>query len=205
MGTPSDYSGAETRFAQNAFYSKVFRQLRAIASRLLLKERAGHTLQPTALVSEAFLKLRRLPVGILDQEHFFRIAADAMQQVLIESARAKFACKRIPPSLVFELIREGPANQPNRELRLAAKLVFERLRAIDPNAAESVWLRSVEGLTLQEVSRFQGRPVWRVRADHDFGLRWMSDQLTRHAGASNSASSSDHSLTSLGRRDGSGA
>src|SRR5436309_14830593 len=70
--------------ARNAVYKLAFHRLRVIASALLRRERAGHTLQPTALVSELFLKLRRLETRILNEDHFFRISARAMRQVLID-------------------------------------------------------------------------------------------------------------------------
>lgn len=191
--------------AENAFYKMAFGRLRSIASALLKKERPGHTLQPTALVCESFLKLRRLETRILGEDHFFRIAAGAMHQVLIDSARAKAANKRIPPQLISELLPGSDRTHFDPELRLTLKTILKRLREIDRRAAETVWLRSVEGLTIEEVSRSQGREVWRVRADYDFGLRWMADQLGRHAGSSSAATSSAHAPTSLGRRCGSAA
>lgn len=182
----------------------IFYRLRGIASALLKKERAGHTLQPTALVSELFFKPRGLETRILGEEHLFRIAAGAMQQVLIDSARAKAAGKRIPPRLVSELLPglDGTGGDP--ELRVTLKIALARLRVIDRRAAETVWLRSVEGLTIEEVSRSQRRETWRVRADYDFGLRWLADHLTRRTGSKSAATSSAHAPTSLGRRRGSG-
>jgi RNA polymerase sigma factor (TIGR02999 family) len=191
--------------AENAFYKIAFYRLRAIASALLKKERAGHTLQPTALVSELFLKLRGLEMQILGEEHFFRVAAGAMQQVLIDSARAKAALKRIPPQLVSELLPDLDGTYADPELRLTLKISLERLRCIDRTAAETVWLRSVEGQTIEEVSRSQRRETWRVRADYDFGILWLADQLTRHVGSKSAAISSAHNPTSLGRRCGSAA
>jgi RNA polymerase sigma factor (TIGR02999 family) len=190
--------------AENTFYKLAFYRLRGIASALLKKERAGHTLQPTALVSELFFKLRGLETRILGEEHLFRIAAGAMQQVLIDSARAKAAGKRIPPRLVSELLPglDGTGGDP--ELRVTLKIALARLRVIDRRAAETVWLRSVEGLTIEEVSRSQRRETWRVRADYDFGLRWLADHLPRRTGSKSAATSSAHAPTSLGRRRGSG-
>jgi hypothetical protein len=127
-----------------------------------------------------------------------------MQQVLIDSARAKAAGKRIPPRLVSELLPglDGTGGDP--ELRVTLKIALARLRVIDRRAAETVWLRSVEGLTIEEVSRSQRRETWRVRADYDFGLRWLADHLTRRTGSKSAATSSAHAPTSLGRRRGSG-
>jgi RNA polymerase sigma factor (TIGR02999 family) len=191
------------RFAQNAFYGLTFRRLRSIAMMLLQKERAGHTLQATALVSELFLKLRGLGTRILGEEHFFRVAARAMQQVLIDSARAKFARKRIPPELISEFLTYSNPARIDPELWLTVKIILERLRHIDPAAAEIVWLRCVEGLTIEEVSQSKGREFWRVRADYEYGLRWMAKQLERQGGSKSSATASAQGPTSAGLRCGS--
>jgi RNA polymerase sigma factor (TIGR02999 family) len=191
------------RFAQNAFYGMTFRRLRSIALMLLQKERAGHTLQATALVSEVFLKLRGLGTQILGEEHFFRVAARAMQQVLIDSARAKFARKRIPPELISEFLAQANPDRTDPELCLTVKIILEQLRHIDPAAADIVWLRCVEGLTIEEVSQSQGREFWRVRADYEYGLRWMAKQLKRQGRSRSAATASAQCPTSGGLRCGS--
>ena len=191
--------------AQNALYGMTFRRLRSIALALLRKERAGHTLQPTALVSESFLKLRCVGTRILGEEHFFRVAQRAMQQVLIDSARSKSAQKRIPPELLSEFLTGSNPPRADPELCLAVRTVLERLRQIDPAAAETVWLRSVEGLTIEEVSRKQGREFWRVRADYEYGIKWMAAQLDGQCRSRSAATASTSSATSLGRRCGSAA
>src|SRR5262249_11588103 len=150
-----------------------------------------------------FLKLRSLKMQVTGEEHFFRIAAGAMHQVLIDSARAKTAQKRIPPQFVCELLTGFDGTDADPELRLTLKISLERLRGIDRMAAKTVWLRCVEGLTLEEVSRCQRREIWRVRADFDFGRRWLADQLTRHMASRSAATSSAHKPTSLGRDCGS--
>ena len=163
--------------AENAGYRIAVCRLRLIASSLLRRETAAQTLQPTALVSELFLKLRRLESRILSEDHFFHVSARAMRQVLVDHARARRAQKKIPPELIAELLPDTALTGADTELRLTVKTVFESLRDIDPKAAETVWLRSVEGMTIDEVSRSQQRRFWDVRADYDFGLRWMADQL----------------------------
>src|SRR6267378_5309877 len=85
--------------ARDAVYKLAFYRLRVIASALLRRERAGHTLQPTALVSELFLKLHRLETTILSEDHFFRISARAMGQVLIDHSRT-----RKPGKVAIEMI-----------------------------------------------------------------------------------------------------
>jgi RNA polymerase sigma-70 factor, ECF subfamily len=164
--------------ARDAVYKLAFHRLRVIASALLGRERAGHTLQPTALVSELFLKLHRLETRILSEDHFFYLAARAMRQVLIDHARVKRA-PRVPLELIPELLLPANHDAVASESSLAVKIVFEKLRSMDPRVAETVWLRSVEGLTINEMSRAQKREAWRVRADYDFGLQWMANRLNR--------------------------
>jgi len=167
--------------AHDALYRLAFLRLRSIASGLLRRERAGHTLQPTALVSELFLKLRRMDTQILSDDHFFRISARAMRQVLIDHARHKGPAKMLPAELIPGLLLVSSQPKVDAESYLAVKMVFEKLRAMDAKVAETVWLRSVEGVTIQELSCQQNREAWRVRADHDFGLQWMANRLKRFA------------------------
>jgi len=164
-------------FAQNAVYKLAFQRLRVIASAMLRKERAGHTLQPTALVSELFLKLHRLELTILNEDHFFRISARAMRQVLIDYGRAKRS--RTSPEAVREFLSMARDAGITSENALAARMVFGKLKAMDNRTAETVWSRTVEGLTVPELSRLQGREEWRVRADYEFGLQWMAHRLAR--------------------------
>ena len=90
--------------ARDAVYKLAFHRLRVIASALLRRERAGHTLQPTALVSELFLKLHRLETTILSEDHFFRISARAMRQVLIDHARVKRPAQKVSIDRIPELL-----------------------------------------------------------------------------------------------------
>jgi RNA polymerase sigma factor (TIGR02999 family) len=163
--------------ARNAVYKLAFCRLRIIASAMLRRERRGHTLQPTALVSEVFLKLHRLETRILSEEHFFRISARAMRQVLIDHSRAKKTTRTLPIEALAELLSSSCRDRSNPERGLAVRLVFEKLRAMDSTVAETVWLRSVEGLTIDEIRRSQSRESWRVRADYDFGVQWMASRL----------------------------
>jgi RNA polymerase sigma factor (TIGR02999 family) len=166
--------------AREAMYKLAFCRLRGIASALLCRERPGHTLQPTALVSELFLKLHRLEIPVLSEDHFFRISARAMREVLIDHARGKQATK-VPLDAIPRLLQPGHDEAASRESALTVKMVFEKLRIMDREVAETVWRRCVEGWTIQELSELQGREAWRVRADYDFGLRWMANRLKRYA------------------------
>ena len=160
--------------------SRVFRliqgRLRRIAAALMKRERRGHTLQATALVNEAFLKkLSRVKLEIRDREHFYSIAAGAMRQVLIEHARLRGREKRMAPDTIAEGLMRPTALAP--EVRISVERAFDELGQLDLMTAQSLRLRFVEGQTVQETAASLGRPVWKVRADCDFGLKWMAAQL----------------------------
>jgi RNA polymerase sigma factor (TIGR02999 family) len=164
--------------AREAVYRLAFQRLRRIATSLLRHERANHTLQPTALISELFLKLLRFESSIVDENHFFRLAARAMRQVLIDHARCRQKGRKVSLDRVSEILSDRNRQD---DTAFAVRIAFERLRGMDSQVAGTLWLRSIEGLTAVEISRTQKRELWRVRADCDFGLQWMADQLGRDA------------------------
>jgi RNA polymerase sigma-70 factor, ECF subfamily len=166
--------------ARDTVYKLAFYRLRMIASALLRRERAGHTLQPTALVSELFIKLNRLETQILSEDHFFRISARAMRQVLIDHSRVRKPAANISADRIPELLLPANGRVESKETSLAVKMVFGKLQSLDRQVADTVWLRCVEGLTIHELAALQGRESWRVRADYDFGLQWMAGRLKRY-------------------------
>jgi RNA polymerase sigma-70 factor (ECF subfamily) len=183
--------------ARDVVYRFAFSRLRSIASALLHKERPGHTLQPTALVGELYLKLYRLQTRVLDEDHFFRISARAMRQVLIDHARNKSAARRLAPEEVLKFLGSQPS-AADLESLLAVRAIFEKLERLDRRAARTVWLRAVEGRTLSEISQEQHREIWRVRADYDFGVKWMTEHITSQARSSRPAIASDQAPASEG-------
>ena len=136
----------------------VYEQLRAIAQRRMREERASHTLQATALVHEAFVKL----VGSAEQPgwesraHFFSVAAEAMRRILIDHARKRKSVKRgggakpIPLSVVDLATEHDPAQI------LALNEALETLEAEDARAAEVVKLRFFAGLSVEETAETMG-------------------------------------------------
>jgi RNA polymerase sigma factor (TIGR02999 family) len=163
------------RGAEQAAFARMNQRLLALAHSLLRRERADHTLETQSLLSEAFLtRLRRLQAPIQNREHYYALVGQAMRQVLIDHSRHKRAAKRTDPAGLRAHLAE-------RELDPATKLavwgVLDRLRALDHHAAEAITLRFVEGLSIEATARQQGRADWRVRADCEFGLSWMSSQL----------------------------
>lgn len=155
------------------FHGAAYRRLRSIAAGLLRRSKHGCTMQPTVLVHELFLKLRRFESGLMGDDHFYHLSARAMRQVLIDRSRSGAHKYRASESEA----QVASVDSVISENVVAVRNTLERLRAIDRAAAEVLWLRIVEGMTLEEVSRRQQREVWRVRMDHDFGLQWMKARL----------------------------
>lgn len=161
--------------AWGAVYQITQSRLRGIAASLLRKERQGHTLQATALINEAFLRIFRLQSDLAGKEHFYSICARAMKQVLIDHSRAARPAKKVSPDTLANVLADQSSAQ--NEVAAAAREVFGRFERVDPRAAQAIWMRCVEGRTIEEVSTIQQRDAWRVRADCDFGLRWMASRL----------------------------
>ena len=133
----------------------VYAELRHLAAARLANERAGHTLQPTALVHEAYLRL----VGdhqFDHRGHFFAAAAEAMRRILVESARRKQAARRGGAAAREDLDPDRiAAPEPPDEL-LALNDALDRLAARDPLKAELVKLRYFAGLTADEAAGVVG-------------------------------------------------
>ena len=167
------------RGAENHVIRLVYDKLRAMARSLMSGERAGHTLQATALVNEVFLqKLRRISTPIQSREHFYSLAAYAMRQVLIEHARrSRAGRRRLSPQSVAEMLMRIESSHSIAEDRLAAHQAFRALADLDFAAAECIRCRFIDDLTIQQTAQCLNRAPWKVRADCDFGLNWMAERL----------------------------
>jgi len=136
----------------------VYDELRQLAAQKLAHEPAGQTLQPTALVHEAYLRL----VGEAEQPHwdnrghFFAAAAEAMRRILVENARCKQAAKRGGGRARADLDLNQLAVPEVREDLLALDEALDQLAAADPEAARLVQLRYFAGLTLAEAAQVLG-------------------------------------------------
>ncbi len=146
--------------AWDILYKLAFRRLRLTAASLLRRERPGHTLQATALIAESFLKLHRIRQPILGAEHFFNLSARAMRQVLIDHSRHRGDHVKVQPAALAELLPRAVWSQPVTDESIAVRALLSRLRILDSLAAESICLRYIEGLTIDEVGRRLGRDTW---------------------------------------------
>ncbi len=157
----------------------VYDELRVLARAQLRRERAGHTLQPTALVNEAYVRLFDASVNSWESRaHFFGVAARAMRQVLVDYARKRDAAKRGGElervTLVTDIAEAGDNATDVIELHMA----LEKLSAQDEALARLVELRFFGGLTLDEAAEMLG--VSRRKAAQDWGVArlWLMRELS---------------------------
>lgn len=158
----------------------VYAELRAIAARHLGAERPGHTLQPTALVNEAYLRMRGLgDVPWHDRTHFFAIASRIMRRILIDHARAKMAQKRgadAPRVMLAEGQEEMQSSMDAAEL-IDLDRALDDLAAAEPRLARLVELRFFSGLGIDEASALLGCSPRTAKRDWAFARAWLLNRL----------------------------
>lgn len=135
-------------------FRAVERELRRIAAAYMRRERRDHTLQPTALVNEAYLRLVEGDLAWEGRGHFYGIAARVMRQILVDHARKHQAAKRGAGRRVDKSVSKvvDPAAGGDIDV-LALHLALDELAALDPRQAQIVELRYFGGLTEEEVAR----------------------------------------------------
>jgi len=161
----------------------VYRELRRIAANQMRGERPGHTLQPTALVHEAFLRLvDQSRGGFQNRSQFYGVAAQLMRRLLVDHARKRRAAKRgIAVTLAEEIVPPVPDGVPTEEI-LAVDEALVQLARLDPRQARVVELRYFAGLSVEETAEALNISPRTVKLDWAMAKGWLKTQLT--AGAS---------------------
>jgi RNA polymerase sigma factor (TIGR02999 family) len=163
------------RAAADLVFRLTLPRLKKIASALLARHRAHATLQPTAMVSELYVKLGGWPVRLESREHFFRLCARAMGQVLTDRSRVA-ATQRARKAHLLEQMRVD--SKPfDYESAATIRALLVQFAAIDPEGARIIRLHYLEGFTWDETGAQIGKEVWRVRDDAHFALDWMRNHL----------------------------
>jgi RNA polymerase sigma factor (TIGR02999 family) len=157
----------------------VYDELRKLAAARLAAERPDHTLQPTALVHEAYLRLvgSDTPADWNGRAHFFGAAAEAMRRVLVESARRKRAAKAGGGWGRQELIDDALAVDTSGDDLFAVDEALTRLAAEDPRAARLVELRFFLGMTLEEAAEHLGIQARTAYRDWAYARAWLRRAL----------------------------
>jgi RNA polymerase sigma factor (TIGR02999 family) len=177
--TPDSVAPAKLNGAIDRLVVELQAELRAIAADQMSGERPGHTLQPTAIVNEAYLRLaKQYNLADVSRTRFLAAAARTMERILIDHARAKSAAKRGGDRLQLSLdgLDIAQANQCSEIESLADAL--ERLGAEDERMRQIVVLRYFGGLTVAEVARSLDISVRTVTDDWTFARAWLRRELT---------------------------
>ena len=156
----------------------VYAELRRLAAHKMAGENPGQTLQPTALVHEAWLKLvgqenRRWQ----DRTHFFAAAAEAMRQILIDNARRKLRLRHGGGQQRVELDADAKAATSEDDQVLAVDEALEKLAGLDPQRAEVVKLRYFVGLSVQETAEVLGISVPTCNRYWAFARAWLHEEI----------------------------
>lgn len=158
----------------------VYEELRKLATHRMTNEAAGHTLQPTALVHEAWLRL----VGNENQKwngraHFFGAAAEAMRRILIENARRKRAARHGGGQAKLDIQEMEIASPAKDDELLAVSDALEKFAARDKQKAELVKLRYFVGLTTEEAAEVLGISVPTADRWWNFSRAWLFEEIER--------------------------
>ena len=158
----------------NSLMPLVYDELRRIAAGYISRERPGQTLQATALVNEAFVRLAsERPRPFANRQHFVAIAALSMRQILVQRARARKAAKRGGAPVRVTLQEDlASAEAPDIDV-LALDEALTRLAALDPEQARIVELRYFGGLTVEETAEVIGVSPATVKREWAMARAWL--------------------------------
>lgn len=175
-------SDADTAFGEGHgaadLLPAVYAELRRLAAALSSQLPPGQTLQPTALVHEAYLKLvRNRDPGWDGRRHFFGAAAQAMREILVDQARRKASLKRGGGRHRVELSEGLALIEPPADDLLALDEAIQSLRADEPGLAEIVMLRYYAGLGVEETAGVLGRSVSTVTREWRRARAWLAGRL----------------------------
>jgi RNA polymerase sigma factor (TIGR02999 family) len=189
----ADITGLLARWADGdgrafeALMPIVYQELRRLADHYLRHERTAHTLQPTALVHEAYLRLsgiREMRLG--SRSHFYGAAATVMRRVLVDHARQRGRIKRGGPSRQMVAFEEAIDTPVDARLDfLALDEALAALERIAPERARVVELRHFGGLSVEETAEYLGVAPTTVKRHWAFARAWLFHRLTDQPGEDN--------------------
>ena len=161
----------------------VYDELRRVARARLRAERPGHTLQPTALVHEAYMRLIRGGATPRNREHLFAMAARLMRQILVDHARRKGARKRGGTDSAMALDTGLAAPELPIVDIVALDEALTHLAALDPRLCQVVELKFFAGLSIDEAARALGVSPATVERDWTVSKAWLHQRLTSPTGS----------------------
>ncbi len=164
--------------AAEAVVPLIYSELHWLAGHYLRKERSEHTLQPTALVNEAWMRLvESNSPDFRDRKHFYAIAARLMRQILVDHARQKLAGKRGGGVKPVELNEALVYSDDSAHEYLALNDALEKLAQADERKAKVIELRFFSGMTIEEIGELLGISISTVMREQRFAEAWLSRYL----------------------------
>jgi RNA polymerase sigma factor (TIGR02999 family) len=163
--------------ALNDLLPLVYDELRRLARSYLQRERPGHTLQSTALVNEAYLRLVDQNVSWQNRAHFFGIAAQMMRRILVDHARARDAAKRGAGDFKVTLDEDIAVSGARDVDVIALDIALDNLAELDPQQGRIVELRFFAGLSIEETSEVLSISPATVKRDWAMAKAWLAREM----------------------------
>ena len=186
MTSPPDITGLLQAWsngnleARDRLVPVVYDELRRRAAAFLRRERSGHTLQPTALVHEAYLRLvNQDRAAWRNRAQFFAIASEIMRRILVDRARARKMAKRSGRWARVSLVEDAAHASPREVDVLDLDMALDELAALDRRKARVAELRFFAGLSLEEIGLVLDTSVATTMRDWQAGRAWLFKRLTR--------------------------
>ncbi|RSL16297.1 RNA polymerase ECF family sigma subunit [Edaphobacter aggregans] len=155
----------------------VYSELHRLAAAYMHRERKDHTLQPTALINEAYLRLAQEDIDWQNREHFIGVAANVMRRVLVDHARAHTAAMRGGGFVRVELDDNVAISQERSSELLLLDDALTRLEALNPRQARVVELRYFGGLSVEQVANILGVAPRSVKRDWALARIWLFKEV----------------------------
>lgn len=163
--------------AERQLFETVHAELRRLAGQFMRKERPDHTLQPTELVHEAYLRLQPVSADWRDRVHFFAVAARVMRRVLVDHARARARAKRGGAGRQVTLSTEVvPDANGYVDIELLDR-TLDKLHALDERKARFVEMRYLAGLSNREIAEAAGVSDRTVKRELQLGRAWLRREI----------------------------
>lgn len=169
--------------AMASVFAVLYAELRRIAATAMRHERFDHTLQPTALVHEAYVRLSDYPGAWQNRGHFFAIASTGMRRILVEHARGRNALKRgsgLTPISIGDVDPAAPATGEPLDV-VALDAALSRLSELDSRQARIVELRFFGGLTVEETASVMNISERTVKREWQMSRAWLRREMAQHS------------------------
>ncbi len=157
----------------------VYDELQSLARRLFRGERQSHTLQPTALVHEAYAKMINVDVTWQDRAHFFALAGRMMRRLLVNHAKASNAIKRGGNNIKVTLNEDVVSDRGRDAGFLDLEEALQQFADIDPRKAELIELQYFGGLSFEEMQEVTGLSSSTIDRELRVARAWLKDRLTK--------------------------